>query len=147
MCWVSVASAISQREFSPCRLYGTMPSGNSLWVFPQHRHSITLRWYWRVWSPCRTLRVQVPWTLSGPPQTGQILSSLLKILVLSPLRDISNRAMLIMSLVDERTAPIMSMKCCNHFIDIMGAVFTCIGLKSKRAKPSSAWLSYELLFH
>ena len=105
MCWVSVASAISQREFSPCRLYGTMPSGNSLWVFPQHRHSITLRWYWRVWSPCRTLRVQVPWTLSGPPQTGQILSSLLKILVLSPLRDISNRAMLIMSLVDERTAP------------------------------------------
>lgn len=39
------------------------------------------------------------------------------------------------------------MKCCNHFIDIMGAVFTCIGLKSKRAKPSSAWLSYELLFH
>ena len=39
------------------------------------------------------------------------------------------------------------MKCCNHFIDIMGAVFTCIGLKSKRARPSSAWLSYELLFH
>ena len=39
------------------------------------------------------------------------------------------------------------MKCCNRFIGIMGAVFTCLGLKSKRAKPSSAWLSYELLFH
>ena len=39
------------------------------------------------------------------------------------------------------------MKCCNRFIGIMGAVYTCLGLKSKRAKPSSAWLSYELLFH
>ena len=96
VCWVSVASAISQREFRSCRLYGTRPSGSSRWVFPQCRHSITLRRIWCVCSPCRTLRMQVPCTLSGPPQIGQTLLSWLKIFVFSPLRVISKCAMLIM---------------------------------------------------
>lgn len=47
-------------------------------------------------SPCRTLRMQVPCTLSGPPQIGQTLLSWLKIFVFFPLWVISKCAMLIM---------------------------------------------------
>lgn len=96
VCRASVDSAISQNASTPYRLYGMRLSGNSLCVFPQHWHFNTLRWYLCMQSPYRTFRVQVPWTLSAPPQIGHRLLSLLKILVVSPLQDNSYCAILIM---------------------------------------------------
>ena len=96
VCRASVDSAISQNASTPYRLYGMRLSGNSLCVFPQHWHFNTPRWYLCMQSPYRTFRVQVPWTLSAPPQIGHRLLSLLKILVVSPLQDNSYCAILIM---------------------------------------------------
>lgn len=107
VCSVLLDSAISQRESSPCLLYGTMPSGSSRWVFPQQRHSITLKQNRCILSPIRTFRVQVPWTLRDPPQIGHTLRSLLWIFITPPLQDRSNRATLIMSLFGRHRSSIM----------------------------------------